>query len=97
MTVECVYRSTYNKSEVFVDKNEADKYDRMLETAEHLSSMISHVLPSLSEGDAEKLSIYMAERREALAVALKKKPSAIAELIKEKEPTDNVVPLASVS
>ncbi|MCF5382495.1 hypothetical protein GIW05_03115 [Pseudomonas syringae] len=82
MAVETVYRSSYDLSTQFMKRSEADKHDLMLETAEHLSSLIRHVLPTVTEDDAEKLGIYMAQNREALATALKKNPSGISGLIK---------------
>jgi uncharacterized protein len=82
MAVETIYRSTFKSGVVFLNRAEADAYDRVLETAENLSSLIRHVLPNVSEDDAEKLGIFMAERRDSLAVALKKNPSGITELLK---------------
>lgn len=98
MAVECVYRSSYRPSELFMNKSDADQYDRMLEVAENLSSLIRHVLPTVSEDDAEKLGIFMAERRDHLATALKKNPSGIVDLLKaEATALAPVVPLANAS
>jgi dsDNA-binding SOS-regulon protein len=94
MAVECVYRSTRQPEVIFMTRSEADEHDRKLEVAENLSALIRHVLPSLSEDDAETLGIYMAERREKLMPALKKNPEAILELIQDKETvSSSVVPL----
>lgn len=99
MAVECVYRSTYNQAELFMTRSEADKYDLMLETAEHLAAVFQHVLPNLPEQDAEKLSIFLAERRDALVAALKKNPAGIKALIEEPADTanGNVVQLSEAS
>lgn len=94
MAVETVYRSTLNPEKIMASRKEADAYDEMLETAEHLGALVSHVLPNLSEQDAELLSIFMAEHRTELAAALKKNPAAIKELISPSEPS-NVVPLGA--
>lgn len=91
MAVETVYRSSYDPSTQFMTRSEADKYDLMLETAEHLSSLIRHVLPAVTEDDAEKLGIYMAQNREALATALKKNPGGISALIKPEGTTSGSV------
>lgn len=79
-------------------RSEADEYDRKLECGEALASMFRHVLPNLSEEDAETLGIFVAERRVEVAAALKKNPADILELIKMQAPaTGSVVPLSQAS
>jgi dsDNA-binding SOS-regulon protein len=99
MAVETVYRSSYRPTELFMDKSEADKYDRMLEIAENLGDVFRHVLPNMTEHDAETLSIFLAERREPLAAALKKNPAGIKALIEDQtgEAPSNVVPLEATA
>lgn len=81
MAVESVYRSTRDPEVIFMTRSEADEHDRKLEVAENLASVFRHVLPSMSEDDAEVLGIFLAERRDKLVPALKKNPEAILELI----------------
>ncbi|KAF0254000.1 YebG family protein [Pseudomonas putida] len=98
MAVEQVFRSTHDKETLFMLKADADAYDRKLECAEALSSLFRHVLPNMSEDDAEALGIYIADRRAELASALKKNPADILELIKPQEPASgSVEPLALAS
>lgn len=79
-------------------KAEAEAHDRKLEVAENLSSLFRHVLPNLTEDDAETLGIFIADRRAELASALKKNPADILELLKSQEPASaSVVPLAQAS
>ncbi|MFL1449271.1 YebG family protein [Pseudomonas tritici] len=81
MAVETVYRSTHKPEVLFMTRQEADLHDRMLEVAENLSTLFRHVLPSLSEDDAEKLAIFMSERRDELVPGLKKNPADILLLL----------------
>lgn len=98
MAVECVYRSTRQPEQIFMTRNEADEHDRKLEIAENLASVIRHVLPSVSEEDAETLGIFMAERRDKLVPAMKKNPAGILALIETAEDGSNkVVPLSQAS
>jgi dsDNA-binding SOS-regulon protein len=98
MAVETIYRSTYKPSEVFMKKSEADQYDSMLEAAEGLAAIVRHVLPHVSEEDAEKVGIYMAERRASLAAALKKDSGSIMAMLKDEgKALSSVVPLANAS
>lgn len=97
MAVECVYRSTYRPNEIFMQKSDADRYDRMLAVAEHLANLVRHVLPNVSEEDAETLAVFMSEQRDSLAVAFKKDPELIKDLIKSKDTQGNAMPLKQVS
>lgn len=98
MAVETVYRSTYNPEVLFVTRQEAELHDRMLEVAENLSSVFRHVLPQLSEENAETLAIFLAQRRDELVPALKKNPGDILKLIEPPASTPStVVELAKVS
>ena len=98
MAVEAVYRSTRQPETLFMTRQEADRHDLMLEVAENLSRLFREVLPTLSEDDAETLSIFMSERREALASGFKKNPEAILGLIKRDESAPgSLVSLASAS
>lgn len=80
MAVEVVYRSSRDPEQLFMDKAEADRHDKMLELAENLSQALYQAVPSLSEEQLEELGIYMARHREIFARAFKNQPDALAEL-----------------
>ncbi|BAU76393.1 YebG family protein [Metapseudomonas furukawaii] len=80
MAVEVVYRSSRDPERLFMDKAEADRYDKMLELAESLAEVLQKAVPSLSEQQVEELGIYMAKNRDIFARAFKNQPDALAEL-----------------
>lgn len=80
MAVEVVYRSSRDPENLFMDKAEADRHDKMLELAELLSEVLHKAVPSLSEEQGEELGIYMARNRDVFAKAFKNQPDALAEL-----------------
>jgi dsDNA-binding SOS-regulon protein len=80
MAVEVVYRSSRDPERLFMDKAEADRYDRMLELAESLAGVLQRAVPSLSEEQVEELGIYMARNREIFARVFRNQPNALAEL-----------------
>ncbi|GAC1032466.1 YebG family protein [Pseudomonas sp. No.21] len=80
MAVEVVYRSSRDPERLFMDKAEADRYDKMLELAESLATVLHKAVPSLSEQQVEDLGIYMARNRDIFARAFKNQPDALAEL-----------------
>ncbi|MGK8709943.1 YebG family protein [Metapseudomonas otitidis] len=80
MAVEVVYRSSRDPERLFMDKAEADRYDKMLELAESLAGVLHRAVPSLSEQQVEDLGIYMARNRDIFARAFKNQPDALAEL-----------------
>ena len=47
MAVEVVYRSSRDPERLFMDKAEADRYDKMLELAEALAEALERAVPSL--------------------------------------------------
>ena len=83
MAVEVVYRSSRDPERLFMDKAEADRYDKMLELAEALSAALHKAVPSLSEEQVEELGIFMAKNREIFAKAFKSQPDALDELENE--------------
>lgn len=85
MAVEIVYRSSRDPERLFMDKAEADRYDRMLELAERLSEVLLNAVPSLSEAQSEEAGLYMARHRELFAKAFKNNPDALAELDNEQQ------------
>ena len=80
MAVEVVYRSSRDPERLFMDKAEADRYDKMLELAEAVSEALHKAVPSLNEEQVEELGIFMAKNRDAFAKAFKSQPDALDEL-----------------
>lgn len=80
MAVEVVYRSSRDPEQLFMDKTEADRHDKMLELAENLAQVLQQAVPSLNEEQLEELGIYMARHREIFARAFKNQPDALTEL-----------------
>lgn len=83
MAVEVVYRSSRDPERLFMDKAEADRYDKMLELAETLAEVLQKAVPSLKEEQVEELGIFMAKNRDAFARAFKNQPDALNELFEE--------------
>jgi len=67
------------EAKTFMDKKSADEYDKMLDMADNLSLMFSQSSVELSDNANEELSIFLAQHREEVLVALlAKKPAKIA-------------------
>ena len=60
MAVEQLFRSTFDKEKVFMTRGEAELHDLKLDVCDALGSLFRHVLPNLSEDDAETLGYFMA-------------------------------------
>ena len=81
MAVESRFVVIRNGVEVktFMDKKAADEYDKMLDMADNLSQMLSQSSVTLSDSVNEELSIFLAQHREDVLVALlAKKPTKTA-------------------
>lgn len=64
------------EAKTFMDKKSADEYDKMLDMADNLSQMFSHSSVELTDSATEELSIFLAQHREEVLVALlAKKPA----------------------
>jgi len=64
--------------ETFMDKKAADEYDKMLDIADNLAEMFENSPMELTESMREELSIYIAQHRDDVLIALQaKKPKAI--------------------
>ena len=64
------------EAKTFMDKKSADEYDKMLDMADNLSQMFSQSSVELSDNANEELSIFLAQHREEVLVALlAKKPT----------------------
>jgi hypothetical protein len=67
------------EAKTFMDKKSADEYDKMLDMADNLGQVFSQSSISLSDTLSEELSIYLAQNREEVLVALlAKKPAKVA-------------------
>ena len=65
--------------QTFMDKKGADEYDKMLDVADSLALMFEQAPVELSETVIEELSVYLAQNRDDVLVALqakKAKPEA---------------------
>ena len=79
MAVETRYVVVRNEGQAimtFTDKKSADEYDRMLDMAEQLSTLLEQSPLTLDDNAKEDLSIYLAKQREEVLYALqaKKRP-----------------------
>jgi len=104
MAVESRFVVIRNGVEVqtFMDKKAADEYDKMLDMADNLSEMLANAPIDLSEEVAEELSIFFAQNREDVLIALQaKKPKPVAktkpevEKLVENEPVEEKEQAAS--
>ncbi|WP_426369231.1 YebG family protein [Pseudocolwellia sp. HL-MZ7] len=83
--------------QTFMDKKAADDYDKMLDMADSLTAMLDSTPFDLSDEVKEDLSIYLAQNREDVLVALqakKAKPApkaAIEEVTVEETITTDTV------
>jgi len=59
--------------QTFMDKKAADDYDKMLDMADNLTAMLDETPFELSDEVKEDLSIYLAQNREDVLVALQAK------------------------
>lgn len=59
--------------ETFMDKKAADDYDKMLDIADDLARLFSNAPAKLDENTIEELSIYLAQNRDNVLIALQAK------------------------
>ena len=63
------------EAKTFMDKKSADEYDKMLDMADNLADVFAQSPVELSDSISEELSIYLAQHREEVLIALlAKKP-----------------------
>lgn len=74
--------------ETFMDKKAADEYDKMLDMADNLAEMFQQAPVELSEALQEELSIYLAQNRESVLIALQAKKPQAAKKVKAEIKTD---------
>lgn len=93
MAVETRYVVVRNGEEVrtFVDKKQADEYDRMLDMAAAVEDLVTASGIKIDENDLEKLGVYLAENREEVLYALqaKRRPQAKKTKSEAKSEADN--------
>jgi len=58
------------EAKTFMDKKSADEYDKMLDMADNLAEMFNDAPIELNDDLREELSIYLAQHRDDLLVAL---------------------------
>ena len=64
------------EAKTFMDKKSADEYDKMLDMADNLADVFANSPIELSDNASEELSIYLAQHREEVLIALlAKKPA----------------------
>jgi len=82
--------------QTFMDKKAADEYDKMLDMADSLTAMLDSTPFDLSDEVKEDLSIYLAQNREDVLVALqaKKAKPAPKTAAKSKAPVEPKVEVA---
>lgn len=99
MTVETRYVVMRNDAEVktFMDKKAADEYDKMLDMADAMTELLSESPLDLDEGQCEELSIFLAEKREEVLIALQAKKVKPAKSKKITEEKDSPVALKEAS
>jgi len=59
--------------ETFMDKKAADEYDKMLDMADNLTAMLANSTLEITESLTEELSIFLAQNRENVLIALQAK------------------------
>ena len=71
--------------ETFMDKKAADEYDKMLDMADSISCLLEQSPLALTEKSVEEISIFFAQSRDDLLIALQAKKAKPVKL----EPTVN--------
>ncbi|MCW8834261.1 MAG: YebG family protein [Colwellia sp.] len=64
------------EAKTFMDKKSADEYDKMLDMADNLAEVFANSPVELSDAANEELSIYLAQHREEVLIALLAKKAA---------------------
>lgn len=84
MAVESRFVVIRNGVEVqtFMDKKTADDYDKMLDIADNLMGVFDKAPVKLSEDVIEELSIYLAQNRDDVLVAIQAKKAVVKKVNK---------------
>lgn len=64
--------------QTFMDKKAADEYDKMLDMADGLTDIFGKAPVELAENIVEELSVYLAQHREDVLIALQAKKVKVA-------------------
>ena len=83
------------EAKTFMDKKSADEYDKMLDMADNLADVFAQSPLELSDSASEELSIYLAQHREEVLIALLAKKPANKTPVKKavkKKPEKEVEP-----
>ncbi|PCI62981.1 MAG: hypothetical protein COB35_01950 [Gammaproteobacteria bacterium] len=78
--------------ETFMDKKAADEYDKMLDMADNLTAMLANSTLEITESLAEELSIFLAQNRENVLIALQAKKAKV-----EKKPVKAKANVANIA
>lgn len=70
---------------MFANKKAAEEYDRQLELAANLSSLLERHFSALDETLAEGIGLLLARYKDTLSKAFKGKPELVLELLDETE------------
>ncbi|WP_111979074.1 YebG family protein [Algibacillus agarilyticus] len=76
---------------MFTSKKDADAYDKMLELAEAISTILEQNIDDLSDKQAENVGRVIAENKDIFANAFKGKVDDLQQIIKPEEDTENNV------
>ncbi|MCJ8313601.1 MAG: YebG family protein [Saccharospirillaceae bacterium] len=79
MAVIAVWKCDRDGS-MFADKKEAEEYDKMLELAANITTLIELHIKDVSEEASESIGLLLAKHREVLAKACKGKPDVLLEI-----------------
>jgi len=83
---------------MFTDKKEADAHDKMLELAEHFSDFLKLQLDDISDNNAEKFGLLLAQHKDSVISACKGKPAALLDIAADPGKIEsNVTPLSAKS
>jgi len=99
MAVVAVWQCDRDGS-MFQNKKDAEEYDKMLELAENLSTMLEEFVPEMTPEASESAGLFLARHREVLSKACKGKPELLlhidnSESEKEEENEDKVTPITA--
>ncbi len=74
MAVVTIYMSDRDpQGPTFTDRKAADEYDKMLEIAEVISESVQHLVPGVSEEQAEEFGLLIAKNKEQFMNVLRGK------------------------
>lgn len=81
--------------EMFDTKKDADAHDKMLELAENFSLLFEKQVEGISEKDAEKIGLLLAQNKSVLIAACKGNPDLLLDIGSANQEASNITPLAA--